>query len=569
MIASHILWRLLAVLPLVLGGCALFDDLGRAKPSNTGLIATPPTYYSTAKARYLGGRYKDNLDRIVERIVRNGKTSSLQFANNISSVGGIGFFTHSATKTADERYLEVVLATPENFETKGSHSDKVNRVFSLFGLDLLAVLSGDNDIYQDSELTGYGLNLAWRNVIAEPTGSRVMLERAIIYLPKEKARGFVRNQISQPELLAEATIFAVEEDGPLNLVSYRPPQVRPELRPAIREDNIGPADLATRPPAPAAAPAVALEAAASAEVLPGKDLPAKIAPPRPPGSMLQKTTPLPVKSLAAEPSVPVAAAREPIQPPPATSLAMKQAAAAKGGGASGRTNRSTAETKDSSDGGEKSSPKPAAIASERTERIAPSPKVTVEAPKPAALDIASQGTAAAPVELKPFLPPVAPVEAMPAQARPTVAKTPAQDLPNSDAPAVAIPAVSPPPVVDKAPVKPAPARVASLTNKPMETAPVKATVARPAPRPLEGFIIQLAFNDKERAQRWAEGMEKKGYAVSLTEAGTEGALRVRLGNFVARDDAEKQLRAIKQEGLNGIILNLPQAFRPEARSSIP
>jgi cell division protein FtsN len=64
-------------------------------------------------------------------------------------------------------------------------------------------------------------------------------------------------------------------------------------------------------------------------------------------------------------------------------------------------------------------------------------------------------------------------------------------------------------------------------------------------------------------------MEKRGYAVSITEAGTEGALRVRLGNFTQREDAERQLRNFKQEGLTGIIINLPQGFRPEARSSIP
>jgi len=85
----------------------------------------------------------------------------------------------------------------------------------------------------------------------------------------------------------------------------------------------------------------------------------------------------------------------------------------------------------------------------------------------------------------------------------------------------------------------------------------------------QGVGVQFAFNDKEKARRWAEGMEKRGYAVSITEAGAEGALRVRLGNFVQRDDAERQLRNFKQEGLNGIIINLPQGFRPEARSSIP
>jgi hypothetical protein len=64
-------------------------------------------------------------------------------------------------------------------------------------------------------------------------------------------------------------------------------------------------------------------------------------------------------------------------------------------------------------------------------------------------------------------------------------------------------------------------------------------------------------------------MERRGYAVSVTEAGTDGSLRVRLGNFTVRDEAERQLRNFKQEGINGIIINLPQAFRPEARSSLP
>ncbi|MGH7816333.1 MAG: hypothetical protein ACREOR_03000, partial [Candidatus Binatia bacterium] len=73
------------LLGVLFSACALFDDIAPKKPESTGLIATPPTYYSTPKARYLGTKYKDNLDRLVERITRNPKTATLQFANNISS----------------------------------------------------------------------------------------------------------------------------------------------------------------------------------------------------------------------------------------------------------------------------------------------------------------------------------------------------------------------------------------------------------------------------------------------------------------------------------------------------
>ncbi|HKY07901.1 MAG TPA: SPOR domain-containing protein, partial [Candidatus Binatia bacterium] len=109
----------------------------------------------------------------------------------------------------------------------------------------------------------------------------------------------------------------------------------------------------------------------------------------------------------------------------------------------------------------------------------------------------------------------------------------------------------------------------ALLRKPSETVPEKSLQAQPAPKPLEGFIIQIAFSDKAKAQNWAEQMQQRGYAVSITEAGGAGSLRVRLGNFVVRDDAERQLRTLRQEGMSGIIINLPQAFRPEARSSVP
>ncbi|MGH7873276.1 MAG: hypothetical protein ACREQO_13770, partial [Candidatus Binatia bacterium] len=227
-----------ALYGLLTAGCALLDDNTPKKTSPSSLISTPATYYSTAKARYLGTKYKQNLDRLIERVVRDPKTTTLQFANNISSVGGIGFFTHSATQTADERYLEIVLVTPETFEMKGAQSEKVERLFSAYGQALLGILINETDIFRDTELSGYGLNLAWRNVTAEATGNRVSMERAILYFSKERVRGFLRHEFSQSDLLSDAVIFTVEEDGPLQLVSFKPQEVRPDFRPAIREDNL-------------------------------------------------------------------------------------------------------------------------------------------------------------------------------------------------------------------------------------------------------------------------------------------------------------------------------------------
>jgi fructose-specific phosphotransferase system component IIB len=228
------------VLPLTLiaAGCGLMEE---PKPKNAapfGLITTPASYYSTPKARYLGDKYKTNLDRLVERIVRNPKTASLQFANNIASVGGIGFFTHSAATTPDERYLEIVLAAPETFETGGDHSGKLNQLFTSYGIELLSILASDSEIYQEKDVSGYGLNLSWRKVVREASGPRVTLERAVAYFPKQKVRGFLRQEVSQNDLLQVAVIFAVEEDGPMKLVTYSPVEPKPDFRPPIREQTL-------------------------------------------------------------------------------------------------------------------------------------------------------------------------------------------------------------------------------------------------------------------------------------------------------------------------------------------
>lgn len=795
------------VLFSLVSGCALLDEGAPKKPANN-LIATPASYYSTAKAKYLGTKYKDNLDRIVERIVRNSKTAPLQFANNISSVGGIGFFTHSATKTPDERYLEVVLATPETFETKGEYSEKIYQLFERYGFDLLSILSGDTDMYQDRELSGYGLNLAWRNVVAEGNASRVTMARAIVYFPKEKVRSFLREEIKQNDLLNDAVIFGEEENGPLALVSYQPQTVRPDFRPSIREDNLtasaeskpARAASASTPPKGTHANTAAKQETAKKENAPSKTAEGvavatptkaesknKSAPPASakagpevtptssaPGESIKKATvtsaeppqaeePAPVVALQPVPLIPIestppaapvptefpapdAEVKAPVESPKAVSVPPVSAATQIPVGETKaeakksnvlpvpkESKLAASETKVPAkpvETGQKLVVEPqksaTAVPAPKTEAEISKVKTTIAKSEPVAPKVIAAPSApaklpeAAPVfkpepaaavaevkrvespapqvraippmavPLKPLeqiavkpvepmilpapdrsLSPVAAVESKsaepvkaapvvkapaaivaekasvqetkpqtkpleqaiaksepvltrPVAPAPTASSTPLANAPTKEAksvepvkvapelkappviaakkeiaeekkpqlksaeaiamakpePAPVFPASAPPmpssakseapPAEKKSAEKPAAEQLALVRKTPIEMVPENKALSRPAPhKALEGFIIQLAFQDKEKARNWAENMERRGYAVSITEAGTDGALRVRLGNFAMRDEAERQLRNLKQEGISGIIINLPQAFRPEARSSLP
>ncbi|MBI2531777.1 MAG: SPOR domain-containing protein [Deltaproteobacteria bacterium] len=440
----------------------------------SGLIVTPASYYSTPRGRFLGAKYRENLDRLVESIVRNPTTSKLQFANNIASVGGIGFFSHSATKTPDERYLEVILGAPEVFESKGDYSAKVDRIFSLYGRELLGILAGDPGIEQETEIGGYGLNFSWRNVGSKERTSGVFLERTVVYFPKEKVRAFLRQQINQNDLPGDATLFAAEQDGPMNLVSYRAQGTMSTARSSAEQ----PAIAEPEPPA--------------------------VVSPQP---LIVET---PLNAQEAEPS-----SRQ-------LSVTKDQAAPTK------PQNEKVVK--------ERTAVASTAVEEQKSRSAATKPAVVETAPVKRAAEPRTTERAVA-VKTEPKIPEVRSAPA---------AKTETKVVENIAA-----------------------EQVASARVKQTDPAPEKKTSARPVAKNLEGFVIQLAFTEANAAQRWAKTLEQRGYTVSITEAGGNGSFRVRMGNFALREEANRQLRSLRQEGLSGIVINLPQAYRPDVRAPSP
>jgi cell division protein FtsN len=105
---------------------------------------------------------------------------------------------------------------------------------------------------------------------------------------------------------------------------------------------------------------------------------------------------------------------------------------------------------------------------------------------------------------------------------------------------------------------------AAVEDKP---APEKRSLTEGASQVLEGFVIQVPFTDRGEAQHWAERFLRRGHTVSMTEASGGGSVRLRIGSFARREQAEQELQALRYNGLKGIILNFPQAYRPEVRPS--
>ncbi|MGE5818025.1 MAG: SPOR domain-containing protein, partial [Deltaproteobacteria bacterium] len=707
----------MAILAFLVIGCSLSEQ-NATKTAPIGFITTPASYYSSAKARYLGTKYKENLDRLAERIVRNPKTARLQFANNIASVGGIGFFTHSATSTADERFLEVIVSAPETFESKGDLNAKVLSVFSAYGPELLFILAADSDIYQEKEVSGYGLNFMWRSLVPDSKGTRVVLERAVIYIPKDKVRGFLHQEVDQNKFLADAIIFTATDSGPMNLVSYRLPDPRLDTRLPIREESLAASQTEksveprrslgsqremgkeTLPPSAAAGdsrskgvaldPSMEVAKQQPLEGTPLDQVPANkptdaakensaagqqrgdgsrdrppeatnrsdhavmaeepIGQPRSVASKMQEMstaeprniTKIPEKNLVTkrldEPSeLKKADARASTSPIPKVDHDREAKSTSDGRrfdsvsmpapektGRGGETAEATVANSTESQGNNggnlasgtsPSTPKP------------PVDKRTTAAPKsaPDAKSLIAEGQPKVDKKAAPFtgdqlpvpvtsspagggLEPELPAGTVPpaqqnqleiAKATPDLlAKSMARSDPQQGATAGATPpspdtsnsisvknrdvAVAANSQV-KAPGAPAVLsaqsseglnlsdketndRIALQKDKTSEIMPKREAGVGAASKALEGYIIQVVFKNRGDAQRWAETMARRGYAISVTEAGGTESVRVRLGNFSVREEADRQLMSMKQQGLSGIVINLPQAYRPDTRA---
>ena len=588
-----LLWMMFAI---VVSGCTIQDRDTKRQLSAGSLIATPASHYSTQKARYLGEKYQEKLDRLIEMIMANPKTSKLQFANNLGSAGGMGFFTHSAVKFPDERFLEVVLGTGENFEA-GEYSEKVARLFSLYGRELLVILAGDSEIYNDRELSGYGLNFTWRTL-----GSRMTTERAIVYLPKEKVRAFLRQDLGENTLLAEAVIFVMEPEGQANLLSFRGQRPAPDIRAPIQEQVLLPEPPKAKPDQ---TPVLAQKPGHNEVVDPANDGEASVgvkkkAIPVPQSETDRKTT-TPNGSLGTKEEItserkisPIVgenieavgtgsakespAQSDPDPMPPTGVVETARAAPSAVEFSHGQVEAKVIESKLQLEKKKEKTPelislievpkekeqkemrpamagsqRPAAMREARPNDVAQTDLGIDALPALGSTEEPSSSATKPGSDIEPLgdiasLTKVSPKPAHPEKAVP--APITASELQTGEAEAVE-------------------QRAVPVHAKYMENLPEIKLLMKPVPKALEGYIIQVAFKDRSEARVWADTFEQRGYAVSMSEASAGESLRVRVGNFRLRDEAERQLKSIRDTGLIGIILNLPQAYRPEVRSSLP
>jgi DedD protein len=129
--------------------------------------------------------------------------------------------------------------------------------------------------------------------------------------------------------------------------------------------------------------------------------------------------------------------------------------------------------------------------------------------------------------------------------------------PTPSAPA-AKPAPAKPPVAKPAQHKPAHKPKPAPAKPVHKAAPVAAPVTAPAKaeQPAAGFAVQVgAFANADSAKELQDKLLKQGLHAYTEKAGDN--VRVRVGNYPTREDAEKVLHQLEAQGMQPAVVNVP------------
>jgi DedD protein len=158
--------------------------------------------------------------------------------------------------------------------------------------------------------------------------------------------------------------------------------------------------------------------------------------------------------------------------------------------------------------------------------------------------------------------PVAPAASAPAQVAAAVPPKPVDTKPAEAKPAA--PESKPEPKPDAKPAKPAPSSDSTRAKALLEG---KDVAAKPEPKPdtketkadAGRFVVQVgAFADASAARETRLKVEKLGLKTYTQVAATANGnrIRVRVGPFASRDEADKALAKAKSAGLTAVVLTL-------------
>ena len=170
---------------------------------------SPADIYELTEDRNLIIKYHKNLENIYDNVRDRYKVSQLEFF----MISGICFRKLQIKKTFDT-YLSLNTKIYELFlNNKTDYEQRLSIVFNRYLKPLLKIAEGEKEILRDTNIAGIMISTQWK--VKNPLKGEhdvILQEQVSLVSSKEQISKYLRDKITDQELLDQSTLIVINED---------------------------------------------------------------------------------------------------------------------------------------------------------------------------------------------------------------------------------------------------------------------------------------------------------------------------------------------------------------------
>lgn len=194
---------------LLLAASSACQLLNKQVPISMESAISPVDVYELIEDRNLIIKYHNNLENIYDNVRDRYKVSQLEFF----MISGICFRKLQIKKTFDT-YLSLNTKIYELFlNNKTDYEQRLSIVFNRYLKPLLKITAEEKEILGDIDIAGIMISTQWKvNNPLEGGYDIILQEQVSLVSPREQTGKYLRDEITDQELLDLSTLIVINED---------------------------------------------------------------------------------------------------------------------------------------------------------------------------------------------------------------------------------------------------------------------------------------------------------------------------------------------------------------------
>ncbi len=203
----HFLLKIFII--LLLAASSACQLLNKQVPISMESAISPVDVYELIEDRNLIIKYHNNLENIYDNVRDRYKVSQLEFF----MISGICFRKLQIKKTFDT-YLSLNTKIYELFlNNKIDYEQRLSIVFNRYLKPLLKITAEEKEILGDIDIAGIMISTQWKvNNPLEGGYDIILQEQVSLVSPREQTGKYLRDEITDQELLDLSTLIVINED---------------------------------------------------------------------------------------------------------------------------------------------------------------------------------------------------------------------------------------------------------------------------------------------------------------------------------------------------------------------